>query len=214
VGHDRTEALTSLQQAVSTTREQADALLADLASRADASESPSGFDLTNHFALLLESKDRDEARAVAAVVSEDEEMRERLRSRVVTFDVFLGQERSFVGEELAKLSPEQLGALCHALGEGERGAVLSHFSGKLLYRIQAEFRRHDGSELARRRVRLEGVKVQKQLTDGLRRLASEGLVDLGDASPQNNGEAGQSGHENAPSFENLDSQAAGRRGVA
>lgn len=219
VGHERTDLLTSLQQAVSTTREQAEALLAALASQADQAEDEDGFDLTNHFALLLDSKDREEARAVAAVVSEDEEMRERLRGRVVTFDAFLGQERSFVGEELSKLSPEQLGALCHALGENERGTILGYFSGKLLYRIQAEFRRHDGSELARRRARLEGAKVQKQLTDGLRRLAAEGLVDLGEATaPGGSDSSGARGAGGAPGDVGLDQggmpQAAGRRGVA
>jgi hypothetical protein len=161
--------------------DDAQELLTRLSAGLDSEPEEATFDVTEHFATILEHGSRDSRRAAMESLKENPELQARVQRQVLTFDAILKMDPEILREQIEDLEPEEIAALAMSIDAAEGRRIVSGFSGKLLFRIQSEMNRLQRSVLGRRRAEKAGEKLQRLIVGRVRKLVDEGVVELNES---------------------------------
>jgi FliG C-terminal domain len=190
--HDTLSLITEMQNNSNMTESDAETLIQEFEGNSTDQTENLTFDMTQHFALLLESQKEGQSKAVGELMILNPELHQKISKRVVTFSQVLSLDKQFLSEEFGKLQPDQVAQLVLSVSESERDSVLEYFTGKLLYRIQSELKKMQSSNLSTKKAMLEGQKIQKSISNTVKKLVDEGLLEFENAESESSFEAEKS----------------------
>jgi flagellar motor switch protein FliG len=127
--------------------------------------------------LLKESSPKTRA-ALQDELTKHTALRETVTQKMVTFDDFLDAEDETLAELLDELEAEQIAILVCALQQTAQQRVAKVLSRKVVIGVQNEIRRINSRQATLRRAQTQSLEIQAALTERLKVLVDEGVVEL------------------------------------
>ncbi len=190
-GLDTAELMSQAQSRTEFSEDEAQELLERLADKEESEEEEATYDVSDHFANILEFGAPEERKALLEALRENPELLDKLQKQVVTFDTVMKLDNDIINEQLEELEPEDIASLAMSLGQNDSARIMGFFNGKLLYRVQSEVNRMQRSTISKKRAEKSGEKIQKLIVNRVKKLIDDGLIEIKSSESNQSAEGDQ-----------------------